>query len=76
MDQIWYSLQAWKLQQRIWKAKFRKDPIVEAVFNQYIKDSVVSQTRFDNKITLINEELALILELVGKTNSNVQRISS
>ena len=76
VEQIWYAMQAWKLQQRIRDNSFTKDPIVEAVFNQYIKDYVVSKTIFDKEMDQIKAEMASVKDLVQKANAKVQSIAS
>lgn len=54
------------------KANFKKDPITKAVFSQYIKDSVVSQTRFKNEIDQLKADIAALREAVGQNKMKVQ----
>ena len=39
-----YTIQAWKLRSPIQENQFLRDPIVEAVFTQYFRDSVVTKS--------------------------------
>ena len=47
--QVWYAIQAWKLQKRIKFNYIRHDSIVNKVFNQCIKDEVVSRVVFEKE---------------------------
>ena len=74
--QIWYSIQAWQLQERIRTNGLRSDPIVEAVFNQHIKDSVVSKVIHDKAVKELTEKINSFAEIVKKLRSDVQSVKS
>ena len=44
-----YTIQAWKLLSRIQENQFLRDPIVEAVFTQYFRDSVVTKSMYEKE---------------------------
>ena len=57
---IWYSLQAYRLQQEIMEAEFDNHPIVVSVLHEYIQDQIVLKkdlvdvgVDFDGKLNLL-----------------------
>ena len=74
--QVWYSIQAWQLQERIKGNHFMNDPIVEAVYNQHIKDSAVSKIIHDKDMDDLKFQIAEFKTIVSKLRSEVQSVKS
>ena len=74
--QAWCALQAWKLQERIRGNGIRTDPIVETVFNQYIKDSVVSKSVYLKEREEHKTEMAAMHEKMDRVLRTVQTLQS
>ena len=72
--QIWYSIQAWQLQERIKGNQFMNDPIVEAVYNQHIKDSAVSKIIHDKDMDNLKSEISEFKDIVKQLRKDVQSV--
>ena len=74
--QVWCSIQAWKLQTRIKTNQFLQDPIVEAVFTQYIRDSVVTKSVYEKEKLATETLLQGLRSEIVNLRSQVQSLNS
>ena len=74
--QVWCTFQAWKLQTRIQDNKFLRDPIVEAVFTQYIRDSVVNKAVYEKEKSRSDTLVQGLKTEIANLRSQVQSINS
>jgi len=71
--QVWFSLQAYRLQQEILKKEFVRHAIVNEVIHEHIRDQVVSKCEFDSTIKKLQSELEAVKKLCQKAASQQKK---
>jgi hypothetical protein len=71
-----YTIQAWKLQSPIQENQFLQDPIVEAVFTQYIRDSIVTKSVYEKEKLATNRLVVGLKTEIVNLRSQVQNTNT